>query len=291
MAESNSLVVVEQHREAAVEAQARGDPGAANEAYALEQAAIAEPPPVETVGADALSPNTDTDTIMAGLAAVDPDGARELEDSWGVDIATNLGFADWAASRYFVGGEIPGFTPDADLVRVGAIVGRGVHSDIRAGARIGMVEPISSQLAEEFFANWPEDEAAGVAQWRASVPDVTMRSQLGAIKAVMRRYHVSSGDVPDSLAFWRAALPAAWAIVNDLSVGDVRLAPDTAKENEMIDLTEDDFEDALAAHRSKIADAQARGDSKAANRLHVAEQQMIAQHHGTGPIVDGRRTA
>ena len=43
----------------------------------------------------------------------------------------------------------------------------------------------------------------------------------------------------------------------------------------------------LKAIRSKIAEAQGEGDSREANRLHVEEQRLIAEHQGNRPIVGG----
>ena len=51
------------------------------------------------------------------------------------------------------------------------------------------------------------------------------------------------------------------------------------------------FETEVEGIRKEITDAQAKGDIRKANHLFAKEQAVIERHQGTGPIVDGRRTA
>ena len=293
MPESNLPAVIE-HREAAVEAQSRGDPGAADESFALELDALRGEP----VGAPAVPalrfPDVTAaaaETALARLGEFDPDGTAALRQSWGIETASNLAAGDWIADRYLPAG-IEGITPDAGLFRIGAALGRGIYADMTGGIDIGSVAPASEDLVRDFFdvVNEDNDRAAWHA-WRSRIGDSAMRSGLASVRRLMGRYAVSGADLPDGLPFWRMAIEAAPKIINDLRQAATTRTR-TPEGTTSMDDDEADFNDVLEAHRAKIVAAQARGDSKQASRLYVAEQQMIAAHKGNRPIVGaGQRYA
>lgn len=217
---------IDRYRQAADAAQTRGDPGAANAAYARELAVRAEdagPAPGREsapraasapVAAEpapsppALSP-AEVERAFAAMGWWDEGGpgaarAAGLRARWGADAAANLRHAE--------------------------AFGR-THPDVR------------DALYRAGFGDHPAI--------------VEVAAMLG------RRY---GAPAPRPVAAPAAAAPFD---------GDAETA----------------FEDALAATRARIAEAQARGQNARAARLYQDELRLIADRRGRRPIVDGKRTA
>ena len=282
----------ELHREAASEALARGDQDAANREYAAELAARADESVETPAGREIALPRVSDDVLSGTLAAYDaydPQGMAELRRDWpGPEMADNIGYADWICGRYAVPATMGAIRVDADLLRIGAGVGRGVAADLRDGNSIGPITPKSADTERAFLAGLDAAERDALL---ASVPD--FRQALGAAAALIGRYIPGQGDrLPDAASFWVMALPAAEKIARDLRGRAGRATTSSNSEaSPMSNLDADELDDQLDDIRSRQAKALERGDSRKANRLFVEEQSIIAARAGNRPIVNGRRTA
>ena len=299
---AENLPAVVEHRDAAAEAQGRGDEQVANEHYLAEQAALAgeavetrteERPSIEPLGLHAremaLAPlgQVDPDAAERALVALaehDSEGTLDLRRSWGADAGENLAHAEWVSSTFLEG--LIDMAPDVGVIRLGAVLGRGIRADIEAGNGIGAIESVSAEVDEAFWRAYADDgpdELAAATRLKNSMTATDRRVRLGAIRSVMRKYGVDPGDTPNDLPFWEQALKTAPRIVAALG-GRTGATTTTRQENTMSEaaaLSEDAYEDQLAEMRAKTEEAQARGDSRRANALYVKQQEFIAARQGS----------
>ena len=203
-------------------------------------------------------------------------------------MAENLAHADWAARTYLPAADMAGMQLDASLLQIGAAIGRGVSHDIAERTSFPSVEALEDFELDDFLA--AVGDPAEASAWLASTSRRTVAEQLGAARLLIQRYLSNDGsELPDDVAFWRAAAPAALRIAGDL--GAVKLSAvnssSTTENATMTDTTamsDDDFEDAVEDVRKQITEAQGMGNSRKANKLYQREQELLATR-GNAPVV------
>jgi len=152
---------------------------------------------------------------------------------------------------------------------------------VTAGSIMDSFREVQPELVEVLEEQWRED---------GTTPERELPYASWFIDNFVPQ-HMQDHPLPANALWWAAALGRHhYGQARDATAPTAqapRKAPTMAT-----DINETAAEDELRALRSQIQDAQARGDTRRANRLFAQEQQIIAARKGNQPIVNGSsRTA
>ena len=146
---------------------------------------------------------------------------------------------------------------------------------------------VSQDVVDDFLDGFSRQEKSQLTASVTNLPRaITVASRFVKLALKKNRYL----SVPDDFNFWIVALPTVERIYHRLS----RARPEEGK----IEMTpeeqdvRDDYLDTLDLFHERIAELQAQGRHRDANRIYQREQRWLAKTQGNRPIVgSGGRTS
>ena len=235
------------------EAQSAGDVARANAAYAKELELRAKPPQ-EQQKSDAPTVDSKSQDYLYTAGLVTTEDLKAL-------------------------GELEG---DRDVIALSEIVGSAVR-ELRAQGRSIAVKNVSKQKVDEFLEDFSDDEVRGIV---SSVVDLPRALAIAGKFIQIAIIHHPNIQVPEDYVFWKIALPVVERIYNRLQSNAKPSVSTTPAEAG----TRDEYLSKFQEFEKKIAEFQARGMHRDANRTYAEQQSWIAAQLGDTRIVgsDGR---
>jgi len=171
---------------------------------------------------------------------------------------------------------------DADVIALSEIVGSAVR-ELRAQGRSIAVKNVSKQKVDEFLEDFSDDEVRGIV---SSVVDLPRALAIAGKFIQIAIIHHPNIQVPEDYVFWKIALPVVERIYNRLQSNAKPSVSTTPAEAG----TRDEYLSKFQEFEKKIAEFQARGMHRDANRTYAEQQSWIAAQLGDTRIVgsDGR---